>query len=234
MRETLGCDPLFGDVLDVGDRQRDAVLLDHRHLGLGPDELAVAAQIPLLDPVAVVDAELDTRPFGGCGTQVVRVRDLAHRPTEQVAARVIEQVGERLVCVDDAVVGQPNQRHSGRRRVERLLEPPSRLLQRFRGPLPVADVAEDHHGAAPVVGNGVQGGFDQPGRTVPADEFERRRSASPASASSRNRRQRSVMSSRSSSDTNPMNERPSNSSTGGRSIRRRARWRTRSPRRHRG
>ena len=142
----------LGDVLDVGDREGDPLLLGDRHLGLRPDVLAVAAQVALLDAVAVVDAELDARPLGGGGAQVVGVGDLADRAPEQEAARVVEHVGERLVRVDDAVVGQPHQRHAGRRRVERLLEAAPGGLERAARALAVGDVAQHHDPLAAVDG----------------------------------------------------------------------------------
>ena len=45
----LGGHALLGDVLDVGDRERNAVVLGDRHLGLRPDELAVTADVALLE-----------------------------------------------------------------------------------------------------------------------------------------------------------------------------------------
>ncbi len=77
--------------------------------------------------------------------------DLAHRPAEQVAPRVVEQIGQRLVGVDDSVVRQPDQRHPGRCRVEGLLEALPRLFERCGGPLPVVDVAQDHDRAVDLV-----------------------------------------------------------------------------------
>ena len=174
MGEALGRNALLGDVLDVRDRQRHAVLLDHRHLSLRPHELTVAAKVPLFGPVTVVDTELDPRPLGGSRAQILGMGDLTHRPAQEVPTRVIEQVGERLVRIDDAIVGQPDQSHAGRRRMERLMEPTSSLLQRLGGPLTVADIAQDHDRPTQFVGDGVQRGLDQPGRAVPIDQFERR------------------------------------------------------------
>ena len=72
-RELFGGAPLLGDVLDVGDRQRHAVVLGHRDPRARPDELAVAAQVALVEQVRVDDAELE--PGAVCGGGLAGRRD---------------------------------------------------------------------------------------------------------------------------------------------------------------
>ena len=86
--QLLGGAPLLGDVLDVGDRQRHAVVLGERHARARPDELAVAAQVALVEQVRVDDAELEPGALGGRGPQVVGMGELADAvPDERVERR---------------------------------------------------------------------------------------------------------------------------------------------------
>ena len=62
--QPLGRAALLGDVLDVGDRQRDALVLGDGDPRAGPDELAVAAQVALVEQVGVGDAELEPGAVG--------------------------------------------------------------------------------------------------------------------------------------------------------------------------
>ena len=77
--QPLGGPPLLGDVLDVGDGERHALVLGDGDPGAGPHELAVAAQVALVEQVGVGDAELEPGAVGGGGPQVVGVGDLADR-----------------------------------------------------------------------------------------------------------------------------------------------------------
>ena len=138
MGEALGRAPLVGDVLDVRDRQRHAVVLGHRHAGARPHELAVAAQVALIEQIRLGDAEFESGTLRRRRPQIVGMGDLADAETEQRVDRAAEHVGQRLVGIDDPAVVQAHERHAGRRRVERLLEAPARLLQRHRTPLTVA------------------------------------------------------------------------------------------------
>ena len=142
--EALCRSTLVGDVFDVGDGQRDAVVLGHRHPGARPDELAVAAQVALIEQIRLGDAELEARPLRRRRPKVFRMGDLTDADAEQRLDRSLQHVGERLVGVDDPAVVQTDQRHAGRSGVERLLEPSARLLQRDRTPLAIAHVAQDH------------------------------------------------------------------------------------------
>ncbi len=136
--QSLGRAPLIGDVLDVRDRQRHAVVLGHRHASARPDELAVAAEVPLIEEVRLGDAEFQSGTLRRRRPQIVWMGDLADADAEQRLDRAPEHVGQRLVGIDDPAVVQAHERHAGRRRVERLLEAPARLLQRDRTPLPIA------------------------------------------------------------------------------------------------
>ena len=128
--QLLGRAQLLGDVLDVGDRERHALVLGDRDAGARPDVLAVAAQVALVEEVRVDDAELEAGPVGGGGAQVVGVGDLADAATDEVVDRPLQHLGERTVGVDDPRVVETHERHPGGRRMERLLEAPPRLLER--------------------------------------------------------------------------------------------------------
>ena len=87
--QPLGGAALLGDVLDVGDRQRHALVLGDRDPGAGPDELAVAAQVALVEQVGVDDAELEPGPVGGRRPQVVGMGDLADAAADQLVDRAV-------------------------------------------------------------------------------------------------------------------------------------------------
>ena len=87
--QPLGGAPLLGDVLDVGDRQRHALVLGDRDPGAGPDVLAVAAQVALVEQVRVGDAELEPGAVGGGRPQVVGMGDLADAAPDEVVDRAL-------------------------------------------------------------------------------------------------------------------------------------------------
>ena len=64
-------------------------------------------------------------------TDVIGVGELAQRPTDEIAGRSIEHVGERLVGVNDTTVIEAHERHARRRRLEGLLESVAGLIQRL-------------------------------------------------------------------------------------------------------
>ena len=140
-RQLLGGALLLGDVLDVGDRQHRAVVLGERHPRAGPHELAVAAEVALIEPVRVDDAELEPGAVRHRGPDVVGVGELAERVADELVDLDAEHLGERLVGVDDPAVVDADERHAGRGRVERLLEPTPRLLERPRVLLALGQVA---------------------------------------------------------------------------------------------
>ena len=113
--------------------------------------------------------------YGGRGPQVLGVGDLADAAPDEVVDRAVEHVGERAVGVEDRRVVEPHERHAGRRRVERLLEAPPRLLEGADPLLALGDVAQaDDH---PVVGlaGPVDGGLDERRRRpVGVEQPERR------------------------------------------------------------
>ena len=138
--QLVGDAPLLGDVLDVGDRQRHAVVLGDGDTGARPDEAAVAALVALVEQVGVDDPELEPGAVYRGRLEVVRVGDLADAAPDEVVDRALQHLGERAVGVDDRGVVEPDQRHARRRRVERLLEPPPGLLQGAPRALPLGDV----------------------------------------------------------------------------------------------
>ena len=74
-----------------------------------------------------------------------------------------QHLGQRLVGVDDPAVVEPHQRHAGRGRLERLLEPPARLVEGTRLLLAVGDVAQPDHQSllvGDVVARHVERGLD--------------------------------------------------------------------------
>ena len=83
-----------------------------------------------------------------CGTaalHVVGVRELAERVPDELVDLDAEHLGERLVGVDDPAVVDAHERHAGRGRVERLLEPAPRLLECPRVLLALGQVAQTQH-----------------------------------------------------------------------------------------
>ncbi len=176
VRESLGCDPLVGDVLDVGDRERNALVLGHRHAGTRPHELAVTAQVALLQEIGLGDSQFEPGALCCGGTQIVGMRDLANPHPDQRIERPVEHVGQRLVGVDDPAVVEPDEGHTGRRRMERLLETPARLFEGDGAARPVGDVAQQHHEsaatAAVVHRRSVQRRLDEMGIAVRVDQFE--------------------------------------------------------------
>ncbi len=83
MGELFGSDALLGHVLDVGDRQGDAFVLGDRHPRTRPDEVAVAAQVSLVEQIGVGDAQFETGAMRRRRAQVVRVGDLADADADQ-------------------------------------------------------------------------------------------------------------------------------------------------------
>ncbi len=144
-RQLLGGSLLLGDVLDVGDRQHRAVVLGERHPRPGPHELTVAAEVALVEPVRVDDAELEPGAVRHRGPDVVGVGELAERVADELVDLEAEHLGERLVGVDDPAIVDADERHAGRGRVERLLEPTPRLLERPRVLLALGQVAQPQH-----------------------------------------------------------------------------------------
>ena len=144
--QPLGRAPLLGDVLDVGDCKCNAFVLGDGDAGARPDELAVAAQVALVEQVRVGDAQLEPGPVGRRGAQVLGVGDLADGAPDEVVDGPVEHVGERAVGVEDRRVVEADERHAGRRRVERLLEAPPRLLERAHPLLALGDVAQADDG----------------------------------------------------------------------------------------
>ncbi len=104
---------------------------------------------------------------------------LADRPPDEVVDRPVEHLGERAVGVEDRRVVEPHQRHAGRRRVERLLEPSPRLLERAHPLLALGDVAEAHDRPGLGVPGPVDGRLDERARRpvgVRQADGDRRRS----------------------------------------------------------
>ena len=172
--QPFGGAPLVGDVLDVGDRQRHTVVLGDRHPRARPDELAIAAQVALVEQVRVGDAEFEAGALGGHGPQVVGMRDLADTDAHERLERPSEHVGERLVGVDDLAVVETHERHPGGRRMERLLEAAARLLERDRTLLAVGDIVQDHDQRALGDGGTVQRRLGQVGTAGHVDHLEHR------------------------------------------------------------
>ena len=142
--QLLGRPALLGDVLDVGDRQHHPVVLGGRHPGAGPDELAVAAAVALVDPERVDDAELEPGPMWLGRADVVGMGELAQRASDQLVDVAPQHLGQRLVGVDDAAVVEPHERHPGRRRLERLLEATPCLIERPALLLSLGNVPQPH------------------------------------------------------------------------------------------
>ena len=110
--QSLGGPPLLGDVLDVGDGERHALVLGDGDPRPGPHELAVAAQVALVEQVRVGDAELEPGPVRRGRPQVLRVGDLADAAPDEVLDRAVEHVGERPVGVEDDRVVEAHERHA--------------------------------------------------------------------------------------------------------------------------
>ena len=66
------------------------------------------------------------------------------QPTSSSTSQA-EHLGQRLVGVDDPAVVEAHERHAGRRRLERLLEPTPRLVERPRLLLALGHVAQPEH-----------------------------------------------------------------------------------------
>ena len=140
--QLLGDSPLLGDVLDVGDGERHAIVLGHCDPGARPDVGAVAALVALVEQVRVDDPELEAGPMDRRRLEIVSVGDLADAAADEVVDRPLQHLGERAIGVDDRRVVEAHERHSRRRRVERLLETAPRLLEGAPPPLPFSDVEE--------------------------------------------------------------------------------------------
>ena len=99
--QLVGGAQLLGDVLDVGDRQRHALVLGHRDPGAGPDVLAVAAQVALVEQVGVDDAELEPVAVGGGGAcrSSGWVISRMLRPTRSSIGRCSISASERLASM---------------------------------------------------------------------------------------------------------------------------------------
>ena len=136
---------LLGDVLDVGDRQHRALVLGERDPRASPHELAVAAEVSLIEAVRIDDAELEPGSVRHGSPHIVGMRELAQRVPDELIDLDAEHLGERLVGVDDAAVVDPHERHPGRGGVERLLETATGLLERPRVLLALGQVAQTEH-----------------------------------------------------------------------------------------
>ena len=166
---------LLGDVFDVGDRQRHAVVFGDRHPGAGPDELAVGAQVALVEQVGVGDAERQASPVGLGGAEVVGVGHFTDGATDEIIDRALQHLGQRPVGVEDHRVVETHERHPCRRRVERQLEPASSLLQCPAAFLPLGHVTQSHHQRGAVAGRRLGVGFDLGHAPVVAPQPERHR-----------------------------------------------------------
>ena len=82
------------------------------------------------------------------------------RPSSSSTGRA-EHVGERAVGVEDRRVVEAHEGHAGRRRVERLLEAPPRLLERPHALLALGDVAEPDDDAGVGLAGPVDGRLDE-------------------------------------------------------------------------
>ena len=94
--QLLGGAALLGDVLDVGDREHHAVVLGGRHPGAGPDELAVATPIALIDAERVDDAEFEPSSVRLRRAHVVGVGELA-----QACSRRVRSTSRRSISPSD-------------------------------------------------------------------------------------------------------------------------------------
>ena len=149
--QLLGRSTLLGDVFDVGDRQHHPVVLGRGHPCTGPDELAVAASVALIDPERIDDPQLEPGTMRLGRTDIVGMGELAQRTSDQLVHLATQHFRQRLVGVDDATVVQAHQRHPGRRRLERLMEPAPRLVECPGLLLALGDVAEPHDEATGLV-----------------------------------------------------------------------------------
>ena len=173
--QLVGDAALFGDVLDVRDRQRHAVVLGDGDACAGPHEGAVAALVALVEQVGVDDSQLEAGTVDRRRLEVVRVGDLADAASDEVVHRPLQHFGERAVGIDDRRVVETHERHARRGGVEGLLEPATGLLQGAAPALPFGEV--DHPDDCPVgrAAGLVVRRFDDRDRSIGTRQSQRRR-----------------------------------------------------------
>ena len=172
--QLLGDSSLFGDVFDVGDRQRHTVVLGDGDARARPHVRAVAAFVALVEQVRVGDPQLEAGAVDGRGLEVVGVGDLADAAPDEVVSGTMQHLGQRAIGVDDGRVVEAHEGHSRRGGVERLLESPARLLEGLPAAFPLGHVekADDRPVRGPT--GLFVGRLDDRDRPVGAGQSQRR------------------------------------------------------------
>ena len=173
--QLVGDAALFGDVLDVRDRQRHAVVLGDGDTCAGPHEGAVAALVALVEQIRVDDSQLEPGAVDGRRLEVVRVRDLADAASDEVVDRSLQHLGERAVGIDDRRVVETHEGHARRGGVERLLESATGLLQGTTPALSLGEVDEPDDCSVGRAAGLVVGRLDDRDRSIGARQTQRRR-----------------------------------------------------------
>ena len=171
----LGGLTLLGDVLDVGDGERVALVGHDRHPRACPHGGTVAAQEPLLGAIPL--GALQHRFFQQLSAAIafLRVGDVVDVAADELVAGAAQHVDQRVVDVDERAVGDRDERHAGGGVVEREAEPFAGTLEAVCLGDPLGDVAQGHDHAVGVEDGHVRIGLEQHLAAVGAVERERGR-----------------------------------------------------------
>jgi hypothetical protein len=135
--QLLGAATLLGDVLDVGDREPLAVVLEHRDRRVRPHDRSVVTHVALLDRVVVDRAGRGAHEQQVVAHPVVGVGDVADRAPDEFVASGAHHGEHRVVDVDDAPAST----------VANVMPPwnASQVHRHARCAIKLAEIAQRHH-----------------------------------------------------------------------------------------